>query len=193
VFEPFWLAFVPLFVAVDPLAVVPLFWGLAEGLPPPQRRQAIHQAALVAWVVGLTFLVISGWIFRLLDLTMADVLIAGGLTLFALSLSDLVRSDPVRAAAGQGVGIVPLGVPLIVGPAVLTTLLLIRERQGVWLTATAFNLNILLAWLLLLGAESVVRWMGRNGARVVSKVMSLILAAYAVKLVRQGVMMWWAR
>ena len=58
-FEPFWLAFVPLFVAVDPLAVVPLFWGLAEGLSPQQRRQAIHQAALVAWVVGLTFLVIS--------------------------------------------------------------------------------------------------------------------------------------
>jgi multiple antibiotic resistance protein len=192
VFERFWLAFIPLLVAVDALALVPLYWGLAEGVAPHQRRQAVHQAALVGWLVGLTFLVISGWILRMLDMTMSDVLIAGGLTLFALALNDLIRGEQARSSAASVFGVVPLGVPLMVGPAVLTTLLLLRERHGVWLTAVAFNLNILLAWALLLSAERLSRWMGREGAKVISKVANLILAAFAVKLVRQGLSLWLA-
>ena len=188
--ERFWLAFIPLFVAVDALALVPLYWGLAERVPRAQRWQAVHQAALVAWLVGLIFLVGSGWVLSALDMTMADVLIAGGLTLFALAVNDLIHPEQARAIDATEFGIVPLGVPLIVGPAVLTTLLLLRQRHGVWITAMAFNLNILLAWAVLLGAESMAKWMGHDGAKVVSKVANLILAAFAVKLVRQGLTVW---
>ena len=191
--ERFWLAFIPLFVAFDALALLPLYWSLAEGLSNDQRRSAIHQASLVAWLVGLSFLVISGWVWRFLGINVADVMIAGGLILFVLSINDLLHTDKARHGAPEEFGIVPLGVPLIVGPAVLTTLLLTRERHGVWVTAMAFNANILLTWAMLLAAERLLGWMGREGTKVMSKVANLILASFAVMLVRQGVTMLLAR
>ena len=84
---------------------------------------------------------------------------------------------------------VPLGVPLIVGPAVLTTVLLLRQRYGVWPTVAALALNSILSWFALQAADRLMERVGRIGANVVSKVFSLILAAFAVMLIRQGLSM----
>ena len=185
--ERFWLAFLPLFVAFDALGVLPLFWTLSEGLSAEQRRQAIHKAAMVGAFVGPVFLLVSAWVLDALGIEMADVMIAGGAILFALALSDLLRTEQIRSSAAEDLGAVPLGVPLIVGPAVLATLLLARQRSGVWMTLAAFNLNMLLTWFILLTADWLVRWVGRDGARVVSKVFNLVLASFAVMLIRLGI------
>ena len=184
--ERFWLAFLPLFVAFDALAVLPLFWGMSEGVPPQQRREAVHKAILVGALVGPAFLLVSQWVLGALGLVVWDMMIAGGLILFALALNDLLRPEKIVAGAIEEFGVVPLGVPLIVGPAVLTTLLLVRQRYGVWVTWAAFNLNMLIAWSLLLMADRLLKLMGREGARVLSKISSLVLASFAVMLVRQG-------
>ena len=92
--------------------------------------------------------------------------------------------------SAEAIGVVPLGVPLIVGPAVLTTALLTRQRYGLWPTVGAISLNVLLTWVALQGANWLMGRLGRNGSRVISKVFSLVLAAFAVMLVRQGLAMW---
>ena len=188
ILERFWPAFIPLFVAFDAPGLLPLYWTLSQGLPAAQRRQAVHNAVLVALLVALAFLWVSGVVFRFMGIQMADVMIAGGVILFALTLNDLLHPEKAQLGSLEAIGVVPLGVPLIVGPAVLTTLLLSRQRYGLWPTVAAVSLNILVTWLVLQGADRLMERIGRDGAKVTSKVFSLVLAAFAVMLIRQGLL-----
>ena len=181
------LAFIPLFVAFDVLGVLPVYWNLSQGLPPPQRRQAVDRAMLVAFIVALAFMFVSGYLFLLMGIQVSDVMIAGGLILFALAIADVLNPEKRQSLGVEAIGVVPLGVPLIVGPAVLTALLLTRQRYSLWPTLGALSLNILLTWGVLLLSDWLMDRMGRDAAKVISKVSSLLLAAFAVMLVREGV------
>ena len=184
--ERFWLAFIPLFVAFDAIGLLPIYWGLAQGLSKAKRRQAVNWAVLVAFGAAVVFLLISQALFALLGVQLPDVMIAGGIVLFVLALHDLLSQGQARAGSIEAIGVVPLGVPLIVGPAVLTTILLVRERSGMGLTLASLSLNIVLSWLALRMSDRLIEWLGREGSRVVSKVFSLVLASFAVMLIRHG-------
>ena len=184
--ERFWLAFIPLFVAFDALGLLPIYWGLAQGVSHTKRRQAVNQASVVAFGVAVVFLLISQSLFRFLGVELPDVMIAGGIVLFVLALNDLLNPDKVRKGVVAAIGVVPLGVPLIVGPAVMTTILLVREQSGMELTLAALAVNIVLTWLALRLGERLMGWLGVEGARVVSKVSNLVLASFAVMLIRHG-------
>jgi len=190
--ERFWLACIPLFVAFDVLGLLPMYWTLAQGLSRLERRQAVHQAVIVAFFVALAFLWVSGFLFRAMGIQMSDVLIAGGVILFVLALNDLLRPEKTPCVSAGALGVVPLGVPLIVGPAVLTTMLLTRERFGLWATIGAVSLNILLVWAVLQASDRLMERIGREGTKVISKVSSLLLAAFAVMLVRRGLAAWFS-
>lgn len=191
--ERFWLVFIPLFVAFDVLGLLPVYWALAQGLPSAQRRHAVHNAVIVAFVVALAFLFVSKSVFVLLGIEMADVMVAGGVILFVLALNDLLRPEKVQYGSAEAIGVVPLGVPLIVGPAVLTTTLLLRERYGVRITMGSLSLNIFLVWIVLQLADWLMGRLGREGAKVVSKVSNLVLAAFAVMLIRHGLTLVWPK
>jgi len=103
-----------------------------------------------------------------------------------LALRDLLRPGKAVPNTIEAIGVVPLGVPLIVGPAVLATILLTRHRYGLWPTVGALSLNILVTWILLQMADWFMERIGQQGVKVVSKVSSLVLAAFAVMLIRQG-------
>ena len=87
----------------------------------------------------------------------------------------------------QSLGAVPIGVPLITGPAVLTTCILQAHTYGKLLTILAVLANIALAGVVFWFSEAIARVMGRAGAKAVSKVASLLLAAIAVMLIRKGI------
>lgn len=193
-FERFWLAFIPLFVAFDVIGLLPVYWALAHGVPSSQRRQMVHVAVMVAFFVSVVFLVGSRWVFRMLGIGLPDVLIAGGIILFMLMMNDLIRPEKTFggfAGSADSLGAVPLGVPLIAGPAVLTTLLLLREQLGWRPALVSLSLNVLIVWVVLERAERLMGWLGPTGSRVLSKVASLLLAAFAVMLVRHGVLALW--
>jgi multiple antibiotic resistance protein len=186
--ERFWYAFIPLFVAFDGVGLLPLFWALAQRLDLQQRRQAVTEAVLTALVVAIGFLLISRFVFALMGLKLADVMVAGGLILIALCLRELLVPDKLPEGGYQSPGVVPLGVPLLAGPAVLTTVLLVRDQYGWGVTLIALMANMALVWLILRASEALMRRLGREGAQVISKISSLILAAFGVMLIRQGVM-----
>lgn len=184
----FWLCFVPLFVAVDPIGILPLYMGMTEGVPRPQQRQIIGQSVVTAMLVAMAFLLVGRGAFRLLGITMDDFMIAGGALLFALAMSDLVSTRKGRRqVSNETFGAVPIGVPLMVGPAVLTTILLLNDLHGAPCTLLATLANLSLAGVILAFSHHVERVLGRNGIRVFSKIVSLILAAIAVMMIRTGV------
>jgi len=187
--KDFLLCFVPLFVAVDAIGVLPIFMSLTEGQSTGRLRRIVLQSVLTAAVVALVFLGAGRIILRFLGVTVEDFLIAGGTLLFAISLSDLLVTEKRRLHVDpESVGAVPIGVPLIVGPAVLTTTLILSDAYGPAPTVAAVLVNIVIAGVVFLMAGPIHGILGKAGSRTVSKVASLLLAAIAVHMVRKGVL-----
>ncbi|MFA4943942.1 MAG: MarC family protein [Lentisphaeria bacterium] len=186
--QRFLFCLVPLFVAVDALGVLPLFVGMTAEAAPERRRQVIWQSVATAAAVSLAFLLLGKGVLKLLGITVADFMVAGGVLLFALALNDLlsVQGHRRRQPDPEGLGVVPLGVPLISGPAVLTTSLLLVDLHGFAPTALALVANIAAAGVVFAAAPWIYRWLGKAGTRALSKLASLLLAAIAVMMVRKG-------
>jgi multiple antibiotic resistance protein len=179
-------AFVPLFIAVDVVGIVPFYLGLTQRLAAEERRAALRASLLVATGVSLVFALLGKAVFVLLGITVGDFKIAGGLILLGLAARDLLIGEPPNLTEGRDVGVVPLGVPLIAGPALITTTIVLVDRHGTVVTLLALVANLVVCGLVLAQAALVERFLGRTGARAVSKIVSLLLAAIGVQLVRQG-------
>lgn len=184
----FWVCFVPLFVAVDAVGVLPLFVALTEELDRSRRQAVIVQSIFTAAIVALLFLVGGQRVLLFLGVTIPDFMIAGGILLLTISLGDLLTGEKrQRRPDPESLGAVPIGIPLITGPAVLTTCILLASTHGTMVTAGAVVANIGLAGIVFWFAEPLVNWLGRTGTRVVSKIASLLLVAIAVMLIRKGI------
>jgi len=181
------LAFIPIFVAVDALGVLPLFISFTEPVKRSHRLQIIRDSMITAALVAIIFIFVGKSAFRFLGITVYDFMVAGGILLFILAINDLLRSEKGTRAPDRTLGVVPLGMPLIVGPAVLTTSLIMLDSYGLIPTLTSVILNILIAGLIFASAGFIMKIMGKGGTKAVSKVASLVLAAIAVMMVRKGI------
>jgi len=188
--QEFGLTFVPLFVAMDAVGVLPILVPLTQDMKPAERRRTVRLAVITALGLGLGFVAIGKGIFLFLGIDVSDFLIGGGLILFLLAAKDLVTGKMVDAEAlvGGTLGVVPIGTPLVVGPAVLTTLLILIDQYSIIIVIVSFIINLAIGWLLFTQANRVVTFLGQGGVRAVSKVVSLFLAAIAIKMIRQGVL-----
>ena len=185
------LTFVPLFVAMDSVGNLPIFLSLTRDREASEHSRTVRLATFTALGLGLAFAFIGKAIFLLLGIEVADFLVGGGIILLVLSIKDLVTGKMIETpglSAAEMVGVVPLGTPLIVGPAVLTTLLVLIEQYFVVIVVVSFVLNLAIQWLLLRQAERIVGFLGNTGVAAISKIVMLLLAAIAVKMIRQGVM-----
>jgi multiple antibiotic resistance protein len=179
-------AFVPIFVAVDAIGVLPIFISLTQDLSQADRKKIILQSMLTAISLAIGFILLGKAVFKLLGISVSDFMIAGGVILLCLSVLDLLKPGKRRRAPVDDIGAVPIGTPLIVGPAVLTTILLIMDQYGFIITLVAVLFNILLAGLIFSRADNLIKILGQSGSRALSKIMALLLAAIAVKMIRRG-------
>ena len=185
--EQFLKAFIPLFVAIDPIGLAAIFLALGQGTPPAQRRRIAKQATWTGGGVALLFLFLGQSIFAAVGITVSDFQIAGGLILFILAARDLVHSaaeEPVKLA--DDFGVVPLGMPLIAGPASITTLILLAQTIGVTMALIALAANLVLIVLAFAYSERLVKLISATGLRAISKLISMLLAAIAVSMIRKG-------
>lgn len=188
--EPYLLTFIPLFVAVDAIGNIPLFIGLAEPLNKKQRQKAIIDSVTTATVMAVLFMFLGKWVLRLLSITISDFQIAGGGLLFVIAVKLLLPgAHKISLSDGhdKDVGVFPLGTPLITGPAVLTTTLILLDSFGLVPTLVSLILNMLIVWVTLARADLVMKILGINGTRAVSKIMYILLAAIAAMMVRRGI------
>jgi multiple antibiotic resistance protein len=147
----------------------------------------IMQSVVTALLVAIGFVFIGQAVFRFLGITMGDFMIAGGIVLFCIAIIDIVIPGKKRRVPSQELGAVPLGTPLIVGPAVLTTSLILIGQYGVMGTLLSIAVNVCLAGIIFSLSRVLIKIIGVSGAKVLSKITSLLLAAIAVMLVRKGV------
>jgi len=154
----FLITFTALFVALDIIGTVPIYLSLTQDLDRKSRHAIVNKSMGVALLVAIVFMAVGQSVFRHLGISLNDFKMAGGLVLLLISLSDLLGGPhAVRATTGE-TGIVPLAVPLITGPGVLTALLLQSASVGYLITAGTLLLNYLRAWETLRHCDCVTRW-----------------------------------
>jgi multiple antibiotic resistance protein len=186
VIQKFLLAFIPLFVAIDPIGLVAIFAGLGTSASPERRRHQAFLGILTGLCVAVGFIFLGKAVFAALGITVADFQVAGGLILLVLAVRELVGFGPSDRGGGDEFGVVPLGMPLIAGPALLTSLLILIDTVGVLFTLISLLLNLGLVAVALCQADRFTRLMGKQGLRGVSKIIALLLAAIAISLIRRG-------
>jgi multiple antibiotic resistance protein len=207
ILHDFLLIFIPLFVVIDPAGTLPVFLAITGNFPEPQRRHVALRAASVAAVTAILFVFLGQAILRFLGVRFEDFQIAGGILLFVLAVIDLLipgkpAVDSSSLNPAERVGVVPLAVPLIVGPATMTTSLLLvntysntynHHFDAPWgqflvtaMVCIALLFNIALLLLAMWHSGRIAAFVGRNTMAVINKIVMILLAAIAVSLVRQG-------
>lgn len=190
-FRPYILAFIPIFVAVDALGNIPLFISLTEGLNAKKRKEIVLESVVTATVIAIIFMLVGKVVLRIMGINVSDFKIAGGILLLILSINFLLpgKTKGFVSLPNRGeVGIFPLGTPLITGPAVLTTTLIIIDEYGLAPTYISLILNMSIVWLVFIKSDLVMKLMGIGGTRAFSKIADILLASIAVTMIRGGVM-----
>jgi multiple antibiotic resistance protein len=188
--QPYILSFIPIFVAVDAIGNIPLFVSLVEGSTKKQRQQIIVDSVTTATAVAIIFMFVGKWVLGLLGITISDFQIAGGILLFVIAARLLLpgtQKNILFNGHDKDVGVFPLGTPLITGPAVLTTTLIMLDSFGLTVTFVSLVVNMLIVWVTLAKADSIMRLLGSGGARAFAKIMYILLAAIGIMMIRRGI------
>lgn len=180
--------FFAVFGVMDPVGGVPTFLALTEKLEAAVRRELGAKAVLRAAVILLVFTFLGGAILDAFRISIESFRIAGGLLLIIFGL-EIVLGFSLRSAKEEGaadLSVVPLATPMIAGPGMITTAVILAKEYGYAATLAGIAANLLLVWLMFRYAEGVRRILGVQGTAIFAKVMGLILVAMGVEFIRVG-------
>ena len=188
--EEILISFVGIFVIMDPFACIPAFISMAKDYDEKQRNKAVNEAILVAGGLIAVFLLLSQSLFTFFGISLSSFKIAGGIVLavlglelvFGISLTSHVSNKKQSLA-------VLIGTPLLTGPGVISSVILLTSQYGMLPVAIASLLCLSVSYLLLKNAHYIKDAAGEEAIEVLSKVMGLLLVAIGVELVRSGLIM----
>lgn len=181
--------FLPLFIAIDVIGILPTFMSMTGGSALEERRKLVIQAVITSLLVGALFVLVGKSIFSFLGISMSDFKVAGGVLLFLFSVKDLTVSEGERKAIiDPHLGIVPIGMPLIAGPGVLTSMLLMVDVQGSTMVLGAYAFNILIVLAVFWYSNYIIKFIGEATAKAIGKLFAIFLGAIGVMMIRNGMM-----
>jgi len=193
-------AFVTLLLVVDPVGLVPAFVSATHGLTEQDRTKIAIRSPLIAAAILVMLALCGNWLLRQLGIGIAAFQIAGGLLLFGVSYRMIFGDRPYREAREadkataehvSDIAVFPLAIPLMAGPGAITTTLLLSGAAGAPLRSVIVIATILLVCLICMAcfklSELIVRTLGRTGNAVSSRLLGILLAAYSVQFVLDGI------
>jgi multiple antibiotic resistance protein len=176
-----------IFVAINPLGIVPIFMSLTQHLSPEDRYKTVKTSAVVGFIVAVVFLFLGSTLFKMMGITVLDFKVAGGLVIMLVALSNLLKGPEGLTPITGSTGIVPLAVPLLTGPGVITTVVLQATDVGHFIVVLSVILNFLVTWVLLSRGQKISKLLGKDGTVVISKLAALLLAALGFAMMRTGI------
>jgi multiple antibiotic resistance protein len=192
---------IALLAIVNPIGVVPFFIAFTQNLSPAQRRRTIHVSAFAAFVVIAVSAVAGLKIIEFFGISIASFQVGGG-TLLLISSLQMLNAQPAEAKssdvdegnqkvdAGASIAIVPLTIPLLTGPATISTMVIYAEKtRHVWEQGVLVGYGVVIGaatWLAFSASGRIARVLGSTGINVMTRLMGLILAAMAVELLADG-------
>jgi multiple antibiotic resistance protein len=166
IWEIFVLTFIQLFIVVDAPGNLPIVISLTNGLTNKERNKVIHIAIITAAIVGL-------------------------IIIFVLSIRYIMSGhwgQYEETNKEEMLAIVPIGTPLVVGPATITTLLLFANsfNYSLWVIVISLAANLLISWVVFLAGSRISAFLGKGGLKAMSQIFNLLMASIAVNMVIRG-------
>jgi multiple antibiotic resistance protein len=192
---------IALLAIVNPIGVVPFFISFTQTFTPEQRRRTIRVSSCTAFVVIAASALAGIRIIEFFGISIASFQVGGG-TLLLISALTMLNAQPAesrpgdvadgneRVDAGASIAVVPLTIPLLTGPATISTMVIYAERTRHW-----WELMVLVGYGVVVGGATfaafsasgpIAKWLGRTGINVMTRLMGLILAALAVEIMADG-------
>jgi multiple antibiotic resistance protein len=192
---------IALLAIVNPIGVIPFYIHFTEGFSPEQRRRTVRVAAFSAFVVIAVSALAGLKIIEFFGISLASFQVGGG-TLLLISALQMLNAQPAetrpedvnegddKVDAGDSIAVVPLTIPLLTGPATISTMVIYADKTRHWWelgTLVGYGVVIGIAvWLAFSAAGRIARVLGKTGINVMTRLMGLILAALAVEVMSDG-------
>ena len=181
-------AFITLFVIMDPFGNLPIFMSLTKGMPIMEIKKNVDRAVFVAGVVLFVFLFLGIRIFDFFGINLNSFQIGGGIILLIMGIM-YVFGTSLKFVKSHGSDLsVPIGTPLLTGPGVITTTIILVNESGTFVTVIAALLTLLATWLILINSVKLYRILGAHWIDVISRILGIILAAIAVEFITRGIL-----
>ncbi|MBN1912985.1 MAG: MarC family protein [Candidatus Omnitrophica bacterium] len=182
-----------LFAIVNPIGSIPIFLQLTDKMPPQARKQAFKTAIFTSFAILLFFIFAGKWILSyFFQIQLHDLMAAGGLLLLIIAIDHLVYGALVKSVLGsdkegaRNIGAVPIACPILAGPGAMMAVFVIFSEHGFLTAAGSIVIVLSVAWVLLRFIDWIYRFFGQTVCLVLSKVLSLFLAAIGIRLLMQG-------
>lgn len=175
-----------LFIVIDPLGNSPYFYLLTKDYASRDRRKIIASSVWVALFVLAFFAVLGDIIFGLLGVTVDDFRVAAGIVLLIYFAASILEIPLGAKRPPENLAIVPLAMPLLSGPAAVSTVIYIKYVWGLHVALAATLFNLALSYPILLAGERLFSLFGKTGSLLMEKLMSMIMASFAVAMIREG-------
>jgi multiple antibiotic resistance protein len=192
---------IALLAIVNPIGVVPFFLAFTQNFTLAQRSHTIHVASFSAFVVVAVSAIAGLKIIEFFGISIASFQVGGG-TLLLISALQMLNAQPAEATptdvdegtqkvdAGASIAIVPLTIPLLTGPATISTMVIYAEKtRALWEQAVLVGYGVVIAaatYLTFKASQRIAKVLGRTGINVMTRLMGLVLAAMAVELLADG-------
>jgi len=196
---------ITLLAIVNPLAIVPFFIHYTQGFSSEQRRRTIAISSFSAFVVIAVSALAGLHILDFFGISLASFQVGGGMLLLTSAL-NMLNAQPAeakpasheledgaeKAAMGASIAVVPLTIPLLTGPATMSTVVIYAEKaKTFWQLSTLVGYGVVIGLATALCfalAQPIARVLGKTGINVMTRLMGLILAALAVEVMSDGLM-----
>jgi multiple antibiotic resistance protein len=192
---------IALLAIVNPIGAVPFFIHFTQSFTRAERQRTIRISSFAAFSVIALSALAGLKIIEFFGISIASFQVGGGLLLLISAVSMLnaqpaeskphdVTEGQQKIDAGASIAVVPLTIPLLTGPATISTMVIYAERTRHW-----WELAVLVGYGVVVGVATflafsasgrIARWLGRTGIDVMTRLMGLILAAVAVEIMSDG-------
>jgi multiple antibiotic resistance protein len=174
-----------LFFIFDPFASLPIFICMTRELDERQKTSSANRAVLVAAILFLIFAVLGTNLLNVFSVTLDGFRIAGGIVLLLMSL-EIIFGLSLTKNQDTDVAWVIMATPVLTGPGVITTAILLVARYDLMTTLIAGAISLMITWVLLRNAGIIIKLIGNQAIEIFSKIIGLLIAAMAVEFVMRG-------
>ena len=196
--EVFIQAFVLYFVVIDPIGNTPIFMSITQSQNEKEKKQTAIEAVIIATIILILFSIIGQFLLSYLNVSLESFRIAGGIILFLIAIEMLFskRLERKEQALGQTndkLSIFPLAIPILAGPAAITSVIVIATKyqgdlisQSISLLGLGLVMLVTLIFFLLLTKSD--KFINRNVTNIISRVIAIILAALSIQYIIDGLL-----
>ncbi len=182
-------AVITLLVVIDPIASIPVIMALTGKMEKKQRTSILNVTIITVAILLFVFAFVGSTIFSIFGISIFSFMIAGGVLLFLVAIELLTHGE--WRFGSQNIqdesGVVPIAFPLLAGPGALTLVIISFETYGILVTVLSIVIVLGITYAILRLVEPIYRLLGKRGSLIVTRVFAIIIAAFAVQFIIDGI------